>query len=271
MFISVPRKGRNAGWALKDVFGGSNYFDPDYIADFLNGRAKQQAKRQAWSQEFREEFEQRGWQEITRKADTGRKSPRAVLDEIQVPSPGGNTVVSGGILEKELLESSEPDEIYVADDQAANRLLQGKEVDYRPETQDLNSLLEENISGYEPVADVGETVSVSAMWSEESSPGNVQKVLLLEDLYALSEEVADSYWGQDLDKASYREFAESNGFQDSWDEEQLLSEAGEDVGGVYITNSGGTADDYNLDYDEVVDSTVRRWNSVENSTRGVSI
>lgn len=271
MFISVPRKGRNAGWALKDILGGRNYFDPDYIADFLNGRAKQQAKRDSWNQEFENEFGQQGWQEITRKADTGRKSQRAVLDKIRVQSSDKNIVVYGGVPERELLQSSELDEVYVADDQASNSLLREKEVDYSPENQGLELLLKENISDYEPVEDVGETVSISAIWAKESSSEDVSKVLLPEDLYALSEEIADSYWSQEPHKTSYKRFAESNGFSDDWDEEQLISESGEEVGGVYITNSGETAEDYDLDYEEVVDSTVRRWKSTENGTRGDSI
>lgn len=270
-FISVPRKGRNAGWALKDVLGTDNYFDPDYIADFLNGRAKKESKKESWGHELSQEFNQKGWQEITRKADTGRKSQRAVLDEIKVPETGSDIVVSGGLPERELFSSSGPYEIYVADDQAGNRLLREKDLEYCPRDQDLKSFLTENVSSYRPVDEVGETVSLSVMWPENRNPQDFGTVVLPEDLYNLSEQIADSYWDQDMDKISYREFAESENFSNNWDEEQLISETGKDVTGVYITNSGGTAREYGLDYDEVVDSTVRRWSRTQNNVRGDSI
>lgn len=272
MFISVPQKGRNAGWALKDVLGTDNYFNPDYIADFLNGRAKTESKKESWGKEFKEEFNREGWQEITQKADTGRKSQRAVLDEIKVPDGGQEVVISGGSPDKELFQPTGKDAVYVADDQAANRLIQEQNTNYRPQTQDLDSFLQQNVSSYIPVDEVGEEVSLSVMWSEINKPeDDFNTVLLPEDLYSLSEQIAGSYWSQDIEKVSYRDFADSENFSDNWDEEQLISESGEDVAGIYITDSGGTAREYGLEYDEVVDSTVRKWCKQQNNVGGGAI
>jgi hypothetical protein len=60
-----------------------------------------------------------------------------------------------------------------------------------------------------------------------------------------------------VDFETFRSYAENN--EISYEDEEELIGIQPEVAGVYIVDSGGTAEDKGLDYERVASSNLRRW------------
>ena len=267
MFIGVPWKGRNFRKAAAKAFE-ETFYDPGFLADQFNGKSKKEAKSKSIGPEFLDEVKKPGWREIGKFQDTDRKSDRYGFDQIYTRKG----VVSG--------YSGDPfdsgfDEVYAPDDHTINELLDGAvdleayesgsvEQKYLGENSydnrgkiNLGRILEEKVEDYEMCETVDTGVSLAAMVSEDlEQESSVDTVLVSSELENVSKSVAEYTW-TDIDIKTFQEYAEKN--QLSYEDEEELIGIEPEVAGVYIVDSGKTADENNLEYERTADSYLRRW------------
>ena len=263
--VGVPWKGRNFGKAAEEVFE-ETFYDADFLAEQFNGKSKDEAKSENISDEFLEEVSKPGWKSAGRFMDTGRPSPRygfdkaetrkglvegysgdpfdSDYDEVFVPDDRGIEAVLDSPVDLEEYEKSSSEQIYVGE----NSKSRGK--------VDLGDVLEDYVDDYETGDRPGEGVSLSAMVSEDLEDWKVEKVLVSDDLEDISVSVGEYVW-DDVDFETFRSYADRESI-DYDDEEELIGLEPE-IAGVYIVDSGGTADDNGLDYERVGSTSLRRW------------
>lgn len=265
MFIGVPWKGRNFRKAAKEALE-ETFYDPEFLADRFNGVSKQEAKSESISQEFLDEVNQQGWQEAGRFIDTGRKSPRYGFDQLNTRegavqgyqsdpfSSGFDTVFVPDDLG---LESQLDDEIDLEPygEESEDQVYLGENAGRRGKV-DLGEVMDDYIDDYAPSDELDEGVSLAAMVSGELENERVDTVLVSQDLETVSRSIADYIW-KDVEYSTFQEYADSQDISD-YDEEELIgSEDG--VAGVYIVDSGGTAERNGLSYERVADTYLREW------------
>ena len=232
MFIGVPWKGRNfrkASWDLLE----ESFYDPEFLSDLFNGRSKKQAKSDRLDPEFLRLASRTGISGVSEFRDTGRRNPRLVFDSLETEE---SRVIGYG---------EDPfdrgfDVVYAPDDQAAESVIEGDMDD------ELVQEIREEVP-YEPVYPVGDPVSLAAL---ESGCSEVEEVLVTEELEDVSKSLASDYWGE----TDYSLFSDFRG-----EEEQVIAETPDEVAGVYIVDSGGTAESYGLDYEGLASTSLRRW------------
>jgi hypothetical protein len=264
-FIGVPWKGRNFRKAAKEALD-ETFYDPEFLADRFNGRSKKEAKSERISQDFLDEVNQTGWQEAGRFIDTGRKSPRFGFDRLDT----SNGTVDG--------YQSDPfnsgyDEVYVPDDLGLESQIEepvdlelyaedsdeqvylGENAGERGKV-DLGEVMDDYVDDYSSSEELDDGVSLAAMVSEELEDESVETVLVSQDLENVSKSVADYVW-DDVEYCTFQDYADAEDITD-YDEEELIGRENS-VAGVYIVDSGGTADRNGLDYECVADTYLRNW------------
>lgn len=232
--IAVPRKGRNAREALESELENS-YFSWKVIGDMINGKGKEAAKT-GDTAEIELELEQPGWKGVE-LAETDREGKRPVLEEIETLKDK----IKGYSLEENPFTGYE--EVWIPYDQAAELALRNGEGDDIP---DLKESAKGYAEGYEVVEEVGNKISWAAMNCNLDEEPDV--VLVPEKFRNLGEELASLYWESDFKVESY---------SGNVDEERELAQTPEDVAGVYMYDSGGTADSFGLDYDKIGEAESR--------------
>lgn len=234
-FTYVPRKGRNAKTALKQKLDDS-YFNWKNIGDMINGKGKEAAKN-GETAEIEKELEKPGWQSLELEK-TGREGRRPVLDEIKTL----DETIEGYSLEQQPFQGQ--DEVWIPYDQAAEKALEaGKDVstDLKETAQ---TLARDN--GYELVDETGSEVTWAAMNNElEKNPSTV---LIPEKFKELGEYLAESYWDSEFETCTY---------SGNVDEEREIAQTPEDVAGIYMYETGGTAKDFDIDYEQVGEAESR--------------
>lgn len=263
--IGIPWKGRNFGKAAEEVFE-ETFYDPDFLAEQFNGKSKDEAKSENISDEFLEEISKPGWKSVGRFMDTGRLSPRygfdsaetrkglvegysgdpfdSGYDEVFVPDDRGIEAVLDSPVDLEEYERPFSDQIYLGENSKSRGRV------------DLGDVLEDYVEDYEPGERPGEGVSLSALVSEELEDREVEKVLVSDDLEDISVSVGECVW-EDVDFETFRSYADRRSI-DYDDEEELIGLEPE-IAGVYIVDSGDTANDNGLDYERVTSTGLRRW------------
>jgi hypothetical protein len=265
VFIGVPWKGRNFRKAAAEALD-ETFYDPEFLADRFNGRSKKEAKSENISQDFLDEVNQTGWQEAGRFIDTGRKSPRFGFDRLDT----SNGTVDG--------YQSDPfnsgyDEVYVPDDLGLESQIE-EPVDLEQYAEDsdeqvylgenagergkvdLGEVMDDYVDDYSSSEELDDGVSLAAMVSEELEDESVETVLVSQDLENVSKSVADYVW-DDVEYCTFQDYADAEDITD-YDEEELIGRENS-VAGVYIVDSGGTADRNGLDYECVADTYLRNW------------
>jgi hypothetical protein len=264
--IGVPWKGRNFGRAAEEVFEDT-FYDAEFLAEQFNGKSKKEARSGDISQEFLDEVSKTGWSSIGRFMDTGRESPRfgfdtartreglvegysgdpfdSGYDEVFVPDDRGLETVIDSPVDLEEYESSSGKKIYLGESAVSRGRI------------DLGDVLEDYVEGYSPGERPGGGVSLSAMVSEELEEGEeVEKVLVSEDIEFISVSVGDYVW-EDVEYETFRSYADRKDID--YDDEEELVGLQPEVAGVYIVDTGGTADENGLEYERVAGTGLRRW------------
>ncbi|MFB6203158.1 MAG: hypothetical protein ABEK01_01555 [Candidatus Nanohaloarchaea archaeon] len=225
--IGVPRKGRNAGVALREELPEG--YDADYILDLLNGRGKKAAKTGEGIDEVRDEVRNYDFIEME---DTGRPYERPVFTSLRT----GDTVI----------EARDPDRSY---DRFYSGLDEIVEENYAPEQVDgdLEALAEEATD-----ADIQEVYGDEVKWGALAPDLDAEygEVLVPEQFSSLGEGLAQEYW----------EDPDIGYFPSDASEEEYLAE--NDTAGVYMFVSGGTAEDAGLEYEQI-DGAVSRLGRFE--------
>lgn len=263
--IGVPWKGRNFGKAAQEVFEDT-FYDPEFLAEQFNGKSKDEAKSESISQEFLNEVSKSGWGSIGRFMDTGRESPRfgfdsaetgeglvegyvddpfdSGYDEVYVPDDKGLEASINSPVDLEEYESPSSEQIYLGENSRSRGRI------------DFGDVLEDYVEGYTPDERPGEGVSLSAMVSEDLEGEEVEKVLVSDDLEDISVSVGEYVW-DDASYETFRSYAERNDID--YDDEEELVGLEPEIAGVYIVDTGGTADENGLNYERVASSGLRRW------------
>lgn len=221
--VGVPEKGRNGGIALRK----EGIENADLIVDVLNGVGKLYAKT----------GKNRHW--IEKMVDS--------LDSVELKDrdrPFRRPVFTQKELEDTVIRSySEPLE------EGLDSFYQG--LDRFAEQQNLELTGEKSL--YEEVAEeagrrgymidelYGDPVSWAAINTDLGK--EPEKVLLPDEFPDLGRSVAQNYWDESPEYGFFSEFGV--------EEEQTLAETSDEVAGVYMVVSGGTAEDYDLEYDAV--------------------
>lgn len=263
--IGVPWKGRNFGNAAQQVFEDT-FYDPDFLAEQFNGKSKEEAKSQNISDEFLNEVSRTGWAGVGRFMDTGRTSPRfgfdsaetregliegyvddpfdSNYDEVFVPDDRGVEALLDSPVDLERYERPSSDQIYLGENSSTRG------------TVEIGDILEDLVESYNPTGKADEGVSLSAMVSEELEDQEVDKVLVSDDLRNISKSVGEYVW-RDVEYETFRSYADRKDIQ--YDDEEELIGLEPEIAGVYIVDSGGTAEDNNLEYERVAETGLRRW------------
>ncbi|MFB6144200.1 MAG: hypothetical protein ABEJ98_02715 [Candidatus Nanohaloarchaea archaeon] len=231
---AVPRKGRNAREAMEAVLEES-YFSCEVISGMINGKGKEAAKN-GDTTGIRRELEQPGWQGV-KLAETGRDGERPTLDRIETL----DGAVEGYALEEDPF--GDYSEVWMPYDQAAELALREGEGSALP---DLEATAKDYAEGYEVVEERGSTITWAAMNSElEKEP---EVVLVPEKFQRLGKELAEEYWegGYEIDT-----------FSGNVDEERELAQTSGEVAGIYMYDSGETAEGFGLDYEQVGEAESR--------------
>lgn len=263
--IGIPWKGRNFGKAAEEVFQDS-FYDPDFLAEQFNGKSKEEAKSENISQEFLNEVSKPGWSRVGRFKGTGRESPRFGFDSAETRQ-GFVQGYSGDPFD------SDYDEVYVPDDRGLEASINSPvflEEYQKPSSEqiylggnsksrgrvDLGDILEDHVDDYEPGERSGEGVSLSALVSEELEDKEVEKVLVSDDIEDISISVGEYVW-EDVEYETFRTYAARKDIE--YDDEEELIGIEPEVAGVYIIDTGGTANENGLDYERVAETGLRRW------------
>lgn len=234
-FTAVPRKGRNAREAMEEKLADS-YFSWKKIGDMINGKGKEAAKN-GDTRKIEQELEQVGWNGIE-LAETGREGRRPVLESIKTI---GEKLEGYGLSEDPF---SGYNEVWMPYDQIAERTLEDQE----SISSDLGKVARDYADerGYELVNETGSNISWAAMNSDLEQ--NPSVVLVPEKFENLGEEMAEKYWDNDFEITNY---------SGNVDEERELAQTPGEVAGIYMYDSGGTAKDFGLEYDQVGDAVSR--------------
>jgi len=269
--IGVPWKGRNFRKAASKVFEDT-FYDPEFLADQFNGRSKKEAKSKRIGEDFLREVNLMGWSDIGRFRDTGRRNPRfgfkraetrkgcvvgycddpfsSDFEEVYVPDDLGLEASIDSTVDLEPYAEASDDEIYLGENAGETGRV------------DLGEVLEDQVSSYQKGESIDDGVSLAAMVSEELDEHEVEKVLVSEDLEKISRSIGRYVWG-DIDFETFRGYAERQGITE-YDEEGLIGRTPE-VAGVYIVDSGGTAERNGLEYQRIADTALQRWTKPENA------
>lgn len=230
--IGVPEKGRNAGIGLREELDRD---DTGEILDILNGRGKTAAKTGEGFMDIWKDVQE---YDLIELKDTGRDFPRPVLTDISI---------SGGKIEttdKNPLES-EFDRFYQGFDQMIEENYGIKKIN-RDFNRLSNDVAEKN--GYKVAETFGDKVKWGVM--NTNLDINPEKVLIPDEFKTIGKAVAENYWDNNPDYATFSEYANEENL-DTSEEEQILTDSPEDVGGSYMYVSGKTAEEAGLDYESI--------------------
>lgn len=221
--IGVPEKGRNAGIALRQ----EEVENAEFIIDVLNGAGKRYAKRATdrfWIEKTVKDLE------CVELKDTGRPFRRPVFTKTW--NDGELLTSYEDPLEDDL------DTFY----QGLDRFVEQQGLELSRDMSLYEEVAEEaENTGYSVDGLYGEPVSWSAMNTDLGT--EPETVLLPDEFPELGRAVAEEYWDSEPDYSLFSEFGD--------DEEEVLADTADEVAGVYMVVSGGTADNYGLEYDTV--------------------
>lgn len=242
-FIGIPEKGRNAGIALEKELPDS--VDTQHVLDILNGSGKHYAKTGENQEFIQNEVEQLDFIETKH---TGREYPRPVFTEIQLTDKEVTSFEENQVLQNDFQR------LY----RGLDRLV---ETNYDPCEIEANSfqnlgrrLAAEN--GYEITETYGDEVKWTAMNTNlEQEPDTF---LYPEEFEKISRAVQkEVYEEAEPDYLTFDEYIDQNNLEKGIDEEEILAETQDNVAGAYMYVSGGTADDYNLEFNKLPGFTSR--------------
>ncbi len=237
--VAVPRKGRDSERSIKRA--ASDPGEWDEILDIVNGKGKEAAKNGSTS-EIKQELAGEYPREVE-FVNTGRPGERPVINRLE-----GDKIIEGYALDENPFAAGY-DQVWITYDQVGELYLS---IDGRSQFDSLKEYAKEfaSVFGYELTGDIEPSIKWSPMNTE--LPGAPDTVLIPSDFQDLAGVVAEDYWGDDLDFRIYNS---------SMDEEKQIARAPDTVAGIYMYNSGDTADDNGIEYleDAPLESRLARF------------
>lgn len=239
----VREKGRNAAVALEKELG--NAAEP--ILDLVNGDGKDAAKT---GEDWATTAARAAKQDAVTLKDTGRQYPRPVFTAAE----DSDTVIRGRETPAAAIDE-QVDRFYAGYDEL---------LDYGLETGDVaagtlqdgfdravNRYLDQ--SGYDRTGVLGDTITWAVM-DREQVPDETDTVLVPDGFAALGTALAEQRY-DNVDTVTFQDYAETQELQEI-EEEAVIAAA--DVPGIYMYDTGRTAEENRLEYEPVMDGAVSR-------------
>jgi hypothetical protein len=243
MFIT-REKGRNAAVALEQELADT----ADSILELVNGAGKDAAKTgENWDDIAAQTAEEPA---VTLK-DTGRPYPRPVFSRWDT----GDRTVTGWEAPAAAIDGACVDRFYAGYDELLEYGLENGPVAADWLADGFDEAVDRYLDGtrYRQTAALGDTITWGVMDGSEV-PDATDTVLVPDDFTALGTALAEQRYG-DVTTTPIDEYAAAQNLQETG-EEAIIAAA--DCPGMYMYDSGGTAEAAELDYEPVLDGAVSR-------------